>query len=228
MPLLRAGEFLAAVGQAITDVVTSAPKGNVLKRHTAVSTQRTNEGWLTLVRDMRTGCHCAIGSRHMILATGEPAARKAAAVGRGRREPSEPLRRPAVAVRGCGRPRRLRRGSHLSRHTWPCPRVAIVGGSTSAGDCPHLAQPHASSHVGPRGVAVLHRRPLRIYYPSVGASLADNYIEFGPEDICPAGGRVFRLAASAWIPESSSSGRAASVAVPLSLAYSCKGRVRTM
>jgi hypothetical protein len=47
---------------------------------------------------------------------------------------------------------------------------------------------------GPRGVAILHRRPLRIYYPSVDAALADNYTEFGPEDICPVSGRVFRLA----------------------------------
>ena len=46
---------------------------------------------------------------------------------------------------------------------------------------------------GPGGVTILHRRELRIFYPSVDAALADGYTEFGPDDICPVSGRVFRL-----------------------------------
>jgi hypothetical protein len=42
-------------------------------------------------------------------------------------------------------------------------------------------------------VSLLHRRELRIYYPSVEAALAEGYTEFGPDDICPVSGRVFRL-----------------------------------
>jgi hypothetical protein len=34
---------------------------------------------------------------------------------------------------------------------------------------------------------------LRIFYPNVEAALADGYTEFGPDDICPISGRVFRL-----------------------------------
>ena len=39
----------------------------------------------------------------------------------------------------------------------------------------------------------MHRRELRIYYPSVDAALADGYTEFGLDDICPVSKRVFRL-----------------------------------
>ena len=45
----------------------------------------------------------------------------------------------------------------------------------------------------PGAVSLLHRRELRIYYPTVEAALADGYTEFGPDDICPISGRVFRL-----------------------------------
>jgi hypothetical protein len=47
---------------------------------------------------------------------------------------------------------------------------------------------------GPGGVTLMHRHELRIYYPTVEAALQDNYTEFGPDDICPLTGRVFRLA----------------------------------
>ena len=46
---------------------------------------------------------------------------------------------------------------------------------------------------GPGGVTIMHRRELRIFYPSVEAALAEGYTEFGPDDICPVSGRVFRL-----------------------------------
>jgi hypothetical protein len=46
---------------------------------------------------------------------------------------------------------------------------------------------------GPGGVTLLHRRPLRIFYPSVEAALAEGYTEFAADDICPVSGRVFRL-----------------------------------
>jgi hypothetical protein len=47
---------------------------------------------------------------------------------------------------------------------------------------------------GPAGITLMHRRELRIYYPSVEEALTDGYTEFGPDDICPVSGRVFRLA----------------------------------
>ena len=41
-------------------------------------------------------------------------------------------------------------------------------------------------------MSLLHRRELRIYYPTVDTWLVDGYTKFGPDDICRRG-RVFRL-----------------------------------
>jgi len=43
-------------------------------------------------------------------------------------------------------------------------------------------------------VAILHRRPLRPFYPSADSARADGYDDFGAEDICPVSGFVYRLA----------------------------------
>jgi len=196
VPLHRAGEFLAVVGKAINDVVTAAPKGKVLKYHTAVSTQRTSDGWLTRVRDTRNGRERTIESRHLILATGA-------------NQPVERLQQEDVAgvnlVKRCG-DRLLQSGDVISREGFSAvarrlgtlghpPRVAIVGGSTSAAALAQaLLNQMPGVTFGPHGVAILHRRPLRIFYPNVEAARADNYTEFGPDDICPVSGRVFRLA----------------------------------
>ena len=77
VPLRRAGEFLALVGRAMNDVIAASPNGNVLKKHRALSTQRTRTGWLTRVQDVETGYERSIESRDVVLATGasQPAER---------------------------------------------------------------------------------------------------------------------------------------------------------
>lgn len=195
VPLRRAGEFLALVGQALHEVIASAPGGLVLKRYKAISTRRTQTGWLTLIRNVETGHERTINSRSVVLATGAS-------------QPAERLRREVVAgvnlVERCG-DRLLQSGDVLSISGFAAvaarlgglgrsPRVAIIGGSTSA-----AAVAHALLHrlpgvgFGPGGVSILHRRALRIYYPSVDAANAEGYTEFGADDICPVSGRVFRL-----------------------------------
>ncbi len=195
VPLRRAGEFLALVGQAINKVIAASPKGRVLKRSRAISTQRTRTGWRTLIRDVKTGHERTIDSRNVVLATGGS-------------QPPERLRGEMVAgvnlVNRCGH-KLLQSGDVLSASGFRKisarlgglgrpPRVAIIGGSTSAAAIAY-AMLHRLTGVtfGPRGVTILHRRPLRIFYPSANAALADGYTEFGPNDICPVSGRVFRL-----------------------------------
>jgi hypothetical protein len=196
VPLHRAGEFLALVGEAMNEVIVAAPNGRVLKGHKAVSTRRTTSGWLTLIRDVETGRERTIDSRNVVLATGasQPAERLAREVvagvnlvercGERLLQSSDVVSTPGFAamaarLRGLGRP----------------PRVAIVGGSTSAAAVA-FALLHRLPGVtfGPAGVSIMHRRELRIFYPSVEAALADGYTEFGPDDICPVSKRVFRLA----------------------------------
>jgi hypothetical protein len=195
VPLRRAGEFLAAVGHGIHELIAASPKGRVLNRYTAVSTQRTRTGWRTRIRDAETGRQQTIDSRNIVLATGAS-------------QPVERLLSEQVAgvniVERWGR-KLVQSGDVLSDAGFAAmatrlsslgrpPRVAIIGGSTSAAALAY-AMLHRLPNVtfGPGGLSILHRRPLRIFYPSVAAALAEGYTEFGPDDICPLSGRVFRL-----------------------------------
>jgi hypothetical protein len=84
VPLRRAGEFLGLVGQAMNEVIAASANGHVLKGYRAVSTQRTQTGWVTLIRDLETGRERTIDSRNVVLATGAS-------------QPVERLRREVVA-----------------------------------------------------------------------------------------------------------------------------------
>ncbi len=196
VPLSRAGEFLGVIGDAMQDVIANATNGRVLKGHQAISAQRTPSGWLTRIRDVATGRERTIDSSNLVLATGAT-------------QPLARLRTEVVAgvnlVERCG-DRLLQSGDVLSHAGFaglPArldklgrpPRVAIIGGSTSAAALAYaLLNRLPGIEFGPGGVTLLHRRELRIYYPSVDAAIADQYTEFSPEDICPVSGRVFRLA----------------------------------
>jgi dTDP-4-amino-4,6-dideoxygalactose transaminase len=196
VPLRRAGEFLALVGQAMHEVIATRPNSRVLNRCKAISTRRTATGWLTRIQEVTTGQERTIQSRNVVLATGAS-------------QPSERLRAETVAganlVERWGE--KLLQSSEvldsagfaaiaarLAAFGRP-PRVAIIGGSTSAAAIAHaLLNRMPGVNFGPTGVTIAHRRPLRIFYPNVDAALADGYTEFGPDDICPISGRVFRLA----------------------------------
>jgi hypothetical protein len=195
VPLRRAGEFLGLVGQAINEVIDASPNGRVLKGYKAVSTQRTRTGWLTLIKDIETGRERTIDSRNVVLATGAS-------------QPVERLRSEYVAgvnlVERCGE--RLKQSGEVVSTTGFAavsarlaglgrpPRVAIIGGSTSAAAIAYtMLNRMPGVTFGPGGLTILHRRELRIFYPNVEAALADGYTEFGPDDICPVSGRVFRL-----------------------------------
>ena len=190
VPLRRAGEFLALVGQAMNEVITAAPNGRVLKGYKAVSTQRSSTGWRTLIKDAESGRERTLDSRNVVLATGAS-------------QPLERLRAESVAgvnlLERWGK-KLLQSGDVLSNSGFAAiaarlgglgrpPRVAIIGGSTSAAAIAFaLLNRMPGVTFGPDGLAILHRRPLRIYYPDVDAALADGYTEFGPDDICPVSG----------------------------------------
>jgi Pyridine nucleotide-disulphide oxidoreductase len=193
--LVRAGEFLALVGEAMKDVVASAPNGRVLSGYKAISTRQTSTGWQTLIKNVETGQERTIDSHNVILATGAS-------------QPVERLRAEVVAgvnlVERYGKkllqsgdvisiPGFAEVGARLAALGRP-PRVAIIGGSTSAAAIAHaLLNRMPGVEFGPNGLTILHRRELHIFYPTVDAALADGYTEFGPDDICPVSKRVFRL-----------------------------------
>jgi hypothetical protein len=195
VPLQRAGEFLSVVGKAIKEVVASSPNGRVLTRCQAISTRRHKTGWLTRTRGLDGRQEHVIESRNVVLATGahQPVARLRSETVAGINlverygdkllQSGDVLSIPGFAAVG-------ERFARLGRP----PRVAIIGGSTSAAAVAHaLLNRLPAGTFGPGGVTLLHRRELRIFYPSAEAALADGYTEFGPEDICPVSKRVFRL-----------------------------------
>jgi dTDP-4-amino-4,6-dideoxygalactose transaminase len=196
MPLRRAGEFLALVGQAMREVITARPNSRVLNHCQALSTRRTASGWLTRVKEADSGRERTIHSRNVVLATGasQPAERLRAEIVAGANlvdRWGEKLLQSSDVLTASGFAAISARLAALSRS----PRVAIIGGSTSAAAVAYaLLHRMPGARFAPNAVTIAHRRPLRIFYPSVDAALADGYTEFGPDDICPVSGRVFRLA----------------------------------
>jgi hypothetical protein len=192
-PLPLAAAYLGLIGTVLAGLIAAAPAGAVLTGHTALSTQRRRDGlWLTRLRDPQ-GQDCALLSHSVVLATGatQPAARLE----------REPVCGAPLLPRFAGR--LVQSGEVLAQGGLDAvaarlrgiarPRIAILGGSQSA-----LATAHAllrsALPLGEGAVAVLHRRPLRVTYNSAAEALAEGYDEFGPADVCPLSGRVFRLA----------------------------------
>ena len=169
VPLPRAGEFLGLVGQAMNEVIAASPNGRVLKGYRGSLDAAHATGWLTLIRDLETGRERTIDSRNVVLATGAS-------------QPVERLRREVVAgvnlVERCGE-RLLQSGDVVSTAGFAAvaarlaglgrpPRVAIVGGSTSAAAVAFaMLNRMPGVTFGPGGLTILHRRELRIFYPSV-------------------------------------------------------------
>jgi cation diffusion facilitator CzcD-associated flavoprotein CzcO len=196
IPLKQAAQFLQLVGESICTMVKESRRGHVLMQHRVLYTRRTNDGgWITTVRDEQQGTLRQIRSKSVIVATGaeQPLSRLY----------SEEVAGQALLPKYAGKVlqsgyaltagglRQIRRELAAKRD----PRVAIVGGSASAGAVAKaLLNDKLRIPFGSNGVTIVHRRPLRIFYPSAADALSDGYTDFEPQDICPVSGRVYRLA----------------------------------
>ena len=74
------------------------------------------------------------------------------------------------------------------------PKIVVIGGSTSAIATIVLLLKTQAIPLGAGAITLLHRRPLRPFYPTPEAAHAEGFTDFGPEDICPVSGFVYRLA----------------------------------
>ncbi len=193
--LRDAGQFLDLVGAAMARMVAKHKASAVLTGHVAISATRTANGWSVAVRDLATGAERTLLARHVVLATGaeQPAQRLAAERVGG-----------IDLVQRCGG--RLVQSGDVLTTGWletitallagkPEPRVVIVGGSTSAAAVAHaLLHRLPGVRFGSGGVTLMHRRPLRVYYPDRASALAEGYTEWSEDDVCPISGKVFRFA----------------------------------
>lgn len=190
-PLAEAGDLLAVTGERLADIV-SASGGEVLTRHDAVSARRTSAGlWATTVIP-HGGLPREELSHHIVIATGGAmaigAARDATIAGSTLGDlAGDRLVLADTVMRGGGLEAITERMA-----TVRAPRIVIIGGSTSAmatvvrllaGNLP----------LGGGAIGLMHRRPLRPFYASRDAALADGFDDFSQDDICPVSGFVYRL-----------------------------------
>ena len=193
VPLARTGGFLDALGDRIGAVVR-AHGCTLLMQHEAIESRRTQSGlWQTELRDAVTGATRSLLSRQIVLATGgyQKPEDVAAAMVAGK-SLGDRLGDRLLASDGflrLGGPEALRQ--RLADR--PAPRIAIVGGSTSALASAALLL-KSDLPLGQAALTLIHRTPLRPFYPSAEAALADGFTDFGPDDICPVSGFVYRLA----------------------------------
>lgn len=194
VPLVEAGRLVRATGARLADIVTTHG-GSVLTGHEALGTARTGDGlWRTRLRRLADGAEIEELSRSVVIATGG----------------HQPLDR-LVTQRVAGVPLLAATGHRLIQsdevlteggmaHVADLlsgrrnPRIAVIGGSTSAiAAIVLLLKSRPALPFGAGGITLLHRRPLRPFYPSVEAAQAEGFADFGLDDICPVSGFVHRL-----------------------------------
>lgn len=196
VPLPLVGTFMAVVGKALHAMLAASPGCAVRLGSRALHTQRTADGeWCTTIVQVSDGARSRIMSRLVIFATGgvQPLARLEVEDAAG--APLLPLYAGKLIQSGDV----LATGGieAVARRLEMCldPRIAIIGSSSSAiASACALLKSELGHRFSSGAVTVLHRRPLRVFYPSAAAALAEGYDEFGPDDICPVSGFVFRFA----------------------------------
>lgn len=193
VPLATVTPLLAAAGETLATLV-ERDGGTLMTRHEALGATRTPDGlWRVRLRRLPDGEERECLTRQLVLATGG----------------HQPLDR-LVAQQVAGAPLLDLAGGRLVQSDMVlgetgiatvadllagrrAPRVAIVGGSTSALAVATLLL-RSDLPLGAGAVTLLHRRPLRPFYPSVAAAQADGFTDFGPDDVCPVSRFVYRLA----------------------------------
>ncbi len=196
VPLSKVGTYLSRLGETLAARMETLG-GSVLTGREVVSARQTSDGlWRIRARSIADGSSIELTARSLVVATGghQPAIRlaeeKVAGLSLVQRCGDRLIQSDALLKQGgTDTVRQL-----LARLDRPA-RIVVVGGSTSAVSCAsRLLKASPALPLGAGSVTILHRRPLRPFYPSAEAAYADNYTDFGPDDVCPVSGFVYRLA----------------------------------
>lgn len=195
VPLVQVGPLLRQTGDELGAIVTDNG-GTVLTGHEVTGAARGRDGlWTVAIRNRADGSTIDQRSEAIVIATGG-------------HQPVDRL----LAQRVAGLPLAATLGDRLLQSDDVLalggmatvgnrlagkrnPRVTVIGGSTSAlATVGLLLKGDPAIPFGSGGVTLLHRRPLRPFYHSVEAAHAEGFTDFGPDDICPVSGFVYRLA----------------------------------
>ena len=194
VPLVEVGPFVQATGHRLQTLVAQHG-GTVLTGHDVLGTTRVAGGlWSSRMRRRADGHEFDQLSSAVAIATGghQPLDRLAAQHVGGVSLVSEVGDRlmqsdEALALGG---PAKIIDLLSTKRN----PKIVVIGGSTSAIATIVLLLKTASLPLGAGAITLLHRRPLRPFYPTPAAAQAEGFTDFGPDDICPVSGFVYRLA----------------------------------
>ena len=195
VPLARATPLLEATGARLAAIV-AGHGGVVATRSDVMDARRTPHGdWAARVRNLLTGEERVMRAANLVIATGGHQDRDHVAAERIAGAPIGELAGERLMLGDdflrLGGLDRLRARLAGVR----APRIAIVGGSTSAmAAAVLLLKASPALPLGAGAVRLYHRRPLRPFYRSTEEAHADGFTDFGPDDICPLSGFVYRLA----------------------------------
>ncbi|MEG3085098.1 DegT/DnrJ/EryC1/StrS family aminotransferase [Sphingomonas sp. PB2P12] len=195
VPLVEVGPLLRATGARLADIV-AAQGGTVLTGHDAMAARSVGDGlWSVQLRRVSDGHVFEQLARNVVVAAGghQPLERLAAQnvagaplveLAAGRLLQSDDV----LTIGGFEKVADLLTGRRN-------PRIAVIGGSTSAlTTIALLLKSQPALPFGAGAITLLHRRPLRPFYHSVEAAHAEGFTDFGPDDLCPVSGFVYRLA----------------------------------
>jgi dTDP-4-amino-4,6-dideoxygalactose transaminase len=195
VPLVEVGPLLRAIGDRLADIVRDNG-GVVLTGHEALGAKRAGDGlWSVRLRRLSDGHVFDQLARNVVVATGgnQPldrlATQRVAGAGlvdlaSGRLLQSDDV----LTVGGFEKVADLLANKRN-------PKIAVIGGSTSAlTTIALLLKSQPALPLGAGAVTLLHRRALRPFYHSIEAAHAEGFTDFGPDDICPVSGFVYRLA----------------------------------
>jgi hypothetical protein len=195
VPLARTTPFLEATGARLAAIVAENG-GVVATRSEVVEARRTREGlWAARVRNLVTGDKRVMRSANLVIATGGHQSREHVAAAEIAGTTLGELAGERLMLGddflSLGGVDRLRERIAEVR----APKIAIVGGSTSAlAAAALILKASPALALGAGALALHHRRTLRPFYHSAEAARADGFTDFGPDDICPVTGFVYRLA----------------------------------
>ncbi len=195
VPLSEVGPLLRATGDRLATIVRDHG-GTVLTGHSALGAHRLPDGvWSLRLRDQSNGREFDQLARNIVIATGghQPAARLETqhVAGANLRTLAGDRLVQSDDVLAIGGYARLANRLASARN----PRIAVIGGSTSAlTTIALLLKASPALPLGADAITLLHRRPLRPFYPSMEAAAAEGFTDFDASDICPVSGFVYRLA----------------------------------
>ena len=193
-PLADTAPLLEATGERLGAIVR-AHGGSVLTGHEAQEVRRTADGrWATRVADGQGATRTILSDRIVVATGGYQTDEQVAA----KRVVGMPL--------GVMAGRRLMRSDIVLRQggiaavqerlrACRAPRIAIVGASTSAiAAAVLLLKSQPGFAFGAGAITIVHRQPLKPFYPTIAAAHAEGFHDFDENDICPVSGFVLRLA----------------------------------